>query len=527
MEQQEHLNIPGQHISQPQRQWLLRSRLLIWRYLPLTVKLPLTMIVLVVMAVASVTLLSLWREQQNFRAELEAQASAMLDMLTTSIDDALYNLDVDELSGIVRELNKDTNTVVFGSIYDAEGRIIADTLTSDRSFSYSGSAAVLDAEPDELGQSFIASEGTVFLWQEDQLIAGRPVTAGNRTLGAIGIGLPTTPLLAKMHAVQVQGLSVALVAVIVGTLLVLLVSRSVLRPVQEMATATQHIAQGNLHSQVPVRGSDELALLAQSFNQMVNQVRAMMERQEEQQAELKSLMHVRSDAVRAVVHDLNHTVQATQSAMDIWVMGLEYANVDMDIIAPGRDRLQAVLMQQRDLLHDMRDAALLEAGKLLLQPQETDLRELVQQTVEPLQPRYELAECNLTVVETPELPLAWCDARRMRRVIHNLLDNALRYTSSVRDDGEVQIHLAAEDTYVICAVIDNGRGIAHDQLAQLGQKFARLVRGEGAPDGMGLGLNFALGILQLSGGYLVIDSPGEGLGTIVKCYIPRADKRLR
>ncbi|NJP07898.1 MAG: HAMP domain-containing histidine kinase, partial [Chloroflexaceae bacterium] len=154
----------------------------------------------------------------------------------------------------------------------------------------------------------------------------------------------------------------------------------------------------------------------------------------------------------------------------------------------------------------------------------TDPQTLIEQTTRPLMPRYEMAECDLSITASPDLPFAWCDPRRMRRVIYNLLENALRYTSSVRDDGEVCIYLEAEESFVVCTVVDNGRGIAPNQLKLLGQKFARLVRGEGSPDGMGLGLNFAIGILQLSGGRLTIDSPGEGLGTIVKCYIPRADQ---
>ncbi|NJP06750.1 MAG: HAMP domain-containing protein, partial [Chloroflexaceae bacterium] len=360
-------SVPSAH-----QHWWQRSGRLMWKHLPFTVKLPLTFIVLVIATVISVTLLSLWREQQNFRSELETQAAAMLAMLTTSIDDSLYNLDVDALSSITRELDNDHTTLVFGNIYDAEGRTIASTLTDDSTFSYSNSAVVFETAPDPLGQRFAASTTPVFLWQADQLVAGQAVTAGNETLGAISIGLPITPLHAKMQAVQREGLLVALIAVIVGTALVLLVSRSLLRPVQEMAAATNHIARGNLQTQVPVRSQDELGMLAQSFNQMVDQVRVMMERQAQQQAELETLMHARSDAVRAVVHDLNHTVQAIQSAMDVWMMGLEYHQLDMTLIEPGRDRLQSVLDQQRDLLQDMRDAALLEAGKLVLQPEVTD-----------------------------------------------------------------------------------------------------------------------------------------------------------
>jgi ligand-binding sensor domain-containing protein len=68
---------------------------------------------------------------------------------------------------------------------------------------------------------------------------------------------------------------------------------------------------------------------------------------------------------------------------------------------------------------------------------------------------------------------------------------------------------------------DNGRGIAADDLEQLGQKFRRLKQGQHDPDGMGLGLNFCIGILQLSGGDLWITSAGEAQGATVTMTLPR------
>jgi signal transduction histidine kinase len=109
----------------------------------------------------------------------------------------------------------------------------------------------------------------------------------------------------------------------------------------------------------------------------------------------------------------------------------------------------------------------------------------------------------------------------LRRVIYNILENAYRYTTSVRDDGCVEISLEATASSITCIIRDNGRGIAADDLEQLGQKFRRLKQGQHDPDGMGLGLNFCIGILQLSGGDLWIASAGEAQGTTVTITLPR------
>ncbi|NJP07363.1 MAG: HAMP domain-containing histidine kinase [Chloroflexaceae bacterium] len=201
-------------------------------------------------------------------------------------------------------------------------------------------------------------------------------------------------------------------------------------------------------------------------------------------------------------------------------MELQAAEADATMTTSGHTRLQAALNQQKNLLEEMRDAALLEGNALMLHPVPTNITELVQHVVEQMRPRYEIAECALNLRVSEGVPLAWCDPHRIRRVVFNVLDNALRYTSSCRDDGLVEVTLTYETQRVLCQVRDNGRGIAPDDLQRLGQKFTRLARGEHDTEGMGLGLNFCIGILRLSNGSLDLTSPGLGHGTTVLIRLP-------
>lgn len=240
--------------------------------------------------------------------------------------------------------------------------------------------------------------------------------------------------------------------------------------------------------------------------------------------QVEQVLVARANAVRAVIHDLNHTVQNIQAALDLWVMDLRDAHVAQSVMETGLARLQRTLDHQQMLLHEMRDAALLEGGKLILKPAAVNLGMLVQEVIDQVQPRYALADCALTYSIADDTPLAWCDPQRMRRVIYNLLDNALRYTSSYRDDDDSAVHVGItyEADEVVCCVRDNGRGIAPDDLQRLGAKFTRLAQGEQDSEGMGLGLNFCIGILRLSQGSLQITSPGTGQGTMVTVRVPSA-----
>ncbi|MCA1992999.1 MAG: HAMP domain-containing protein, partial [Coleofasciculus sp. S288] len=241
-------------------------------------KLTLAMTTLVIMTVASVTWLSLHREQQTFRRELEQQAEILLDGVAVTTADALYILDADFLEEIMEQLGAD-RILVAGRVYGKEGRVIADAFGSD--------VLVYSTKSDPFGQELVQSDKTVFKWQSDQLLAGKAVKVGNQRLGAVSVGLPTAPLKAKMNAVRNQGIGVALAAAAAGTLVALLLSRSITEPLEQMTTATQRLAAGDLTQKITVRSDDELAVLADSFNRMTSQLRNLVTSLEHQAEELR------------------------------------------------------------------------------------------------------------------------------------------------------------------------------------------------------------------------------------------------
>jgi anti-anti-sigma factor len=229
-----------------------------WGSWPLALKLTLTITTLLVAVTVSVTFLSIRREQQTFRAELESQARLLLNTVSAASADRLIYLDQTFLSDIMRSLGEN-QIVLGGRIYDAQGRIIADATDPQ---------AVYQSASDPLGQQLVHADGTVFEWQDDQLGAGQAISAGRERLGAIRISLSTLPLQAKMQVVRTQGLSVALAAAMIGALFALFFSRSITNPVRRLTHAAQAIASGNRSQPIAIRGNDELAVLSTVFNHM-------------------------------------------------------------------------------------------------------------------------------------------------------------------------------------------------------------------------------------------------------------------
>ncbi|WP_424097714.1 ATP-binding protein [Moorena producens] len=238
-----------------------------WRQWPLATKLTMTMTSLVIVAVASVTMLSLHREQQTFRKELKQQAELLLKTLILVTADALYLADADSLEQVMEQLGEQ-GLVEEGFIYQKDGRIVAEANPVD--------GQVYSLESNSVGQELLRSKDTVVRWENNQLFAGKAVILGNQTVGAISVGLSTAPLNNKSAAVRNQGLVVAVTAAAAGTLLALLLSRSITEPLQQMTAATKRLAAGNLNQTITVHTKDELAELADSFNSMTSRLQKLV-----------------------------------------------------------------------------------------------------------------------------------------------------------------------------------------------------------------------------------------------------------
>jgi signal transduction histidine kinase len=112
--------------------------------------------------------------------------------------------------------------------------------------------------------------------------------------------------------------------------------------------------------------------------------------------------------------------------------------------------------------------------------------------------------------------MAWCDPDRIYRVFLNIVGNAIKFQGT-----EIVLRVYADQSGVIWECRDNGIGINPEKLHLMGKEFERLVHGDGAPGGTGIGLHFCGIIVGLSKGEITYFSDGEGKGTTVSLFLPR------
>jgi signal transduction histidine kinase len=244
------------------------------------------------------------------------------------------------------------------------------------------------------------------------------------------------------------------------------------------------------------------ALLGRLLASGVQNIRAY-ESERATVAELRRLSALRADFVSLVSHELRSpmaaVIGAARTLEERWrELTADQRTAFLALIADETNRLAT-------LIGDVLDTSRIEAGTFSYRFGEVDVGELVRDTVAG----FALHQEEVTVVAHTEwqLPNVRGDRERLRQVLQNLLENAVKYS---RAGEEIDVRTWAKNGRVHVAVEDTGSGIPREQHGLIFERFGRANVGLGKP-GTGLGLFIARSIAEAHGGRLTVESaPGEG-----------------
>ncbi len=248
---------------------------------------------------------------------------------------------------------------------------------------------------------------------------------------------------------------------------------------------------------------DLVALLGRLVATAVQNIRAY-EAERLRVEELARLSALRADFVSLVSHELRSpmaaVIGASRTLQERWrLLSAEQRESFLALIADETTRLAS-------LVADVLDTSRLEAGTFSYRFEDVDVAGLVLDAVESAV----LAQQDVAVVTavTGTLPTIRGDQARLRQVLSNLIDNAVKYSP---ENGEVDVRAFAADGGVRVSVRDTGPGIPREQQARIFEKFGRVdIPGSSKP-GTGLGLFIARSIAEAHGGKLEVSSvPREG-----------------
>ncbi len=285
------------------------------------------------------------------------------------------------------------------------------------------------------------------------------------------------------------------------------VTRQVVDPVRQAALAAEQLAAGRLDRRMPVRGEDDLARLGRAFNEMA----ASLERQIHQ---LEELSRVQRRFVSDVSHELRTPLTTIRMAGEV----IYEARAEFDpALARTSELLQTQLDRFESLLSDLLEVSRFDAGAAVLEGEPVDVRKVVHRVVEHLRPLAERKGSRITVHEPRGVVVAEVDARRVERILRNLLGNAIEHG----EGRPVEVRVAMDDEAVAVGVRDHGVGLSQADVRLVFDRFWRADPARArSTGGTGLGLAIALEDAHLHGGWL--QAWGEpGAGAHFRLTLPR------
>jgi signal transduction histidine kinase len=244
-----------------------------------------------------------------------------------------------------------------------------------------------------------------------------------------------------------------------------------------------------------------VSLLGRLVATAVQNIRAY-EAERRRVAELARLSELRADFVSLVSHELRSpmaaVIGAARTLQERWrLLSAEQRESFLALIGDETSRLAA-------LVGDVLDTSRIEAGTFSYRFEDVDLARLVEDAVETAS----FAQQEVRVVTSVHgtLPPVRGDRARLRQVLGNLIDNAVKYSP---EGGEVRVSVSALDGIVRIAVRDDGPGIPRDQQAHIFEKFGRADIAGSSKPGSGLGLFIARSIAEAHGGTLDVTQSAQ------------------
>ena len=268
-----------------------------------------------------------------------------------------------------------------------------------------------------------------------------------------------------------------------------LVTRQVVTPVRMAARIAGRLAAGRLEERMRVRGEDDLARLAASFNRMATSLQRQIR-------QLEDLSRVQRRFVSDVSHELRTPLTTVRMAADV----LHEARTGFDpAVERSAEILQAQLDRFESLLADLLEISRHDAGAALLEAEPTDLVTIARHVIDAMDVLAERRGGELTLIAPGTPCIAEVDSRRIERILRNLVINAIEHG----EGRPVTVRVACDDDTVAVAVRDRGAGLAPSDVPMV---FNRFWRGDPArartTGGTGLGLSIALEDAHLHGGWL-------------------------
>lgn len=318
-------------------------------------------------------------------------------------------------------------------------------------------------------RSFFSFTGNMAgIFNEEVLTIGYYVYVSDIKVGTIFMSTPTTYIRDATNQMYHQIILVGLISTAISFVLIYIFSRKITLPLIEINKTAKIIASGDLQKRIKVKSNDEIGQLADSFNEMAES--------------LADQEQIRREFISNISHDIRSPLTS--------IKGFLQAILDKTIPDESKDKYIKIVLEEVERLTNLSNN-ILEINKMNFNNElnytEFDINEIIRLSIINLETRIISKEINVNVNFYEESTFVKADIDKIKRVLYNLIDNAIKFTYN---KGQIYIETHLAENKVLVSVKDTGCGIAKENQKNIFNRFYKedTSRGENK-NGSGLGLS--------------------------------------
>lgn len=411
------------------------------------------------------------------------------DYSDKSIEDLIYedsDIFLSNTNAEVQILDKDKNL-----LSDSIGRLASNPIeTSDVLAAERGEIKTWKGEESQTGESIMS-------------VAGPIKNNEGETIGYLRFISSMEEVKAAIFKTIISLLIFTLFVALLTTTVSLLISKSIVRPILELTEVAKTMLKGNYEEKAKVFEDDEIGELAKTLNAMSD--------------EIINKDRIKNDFISSISHELRTPLTSIKG----WAVVLKDAKEDeKDLMEDGLNIIENEADRLAKMVEELLDFSRYISGRITLNKEIIDISQTCLDISKQMRPRAKSNNIELITDLPKESILINADENRIKQLLINLLDNAIKFTS---DKGWVKFQMLKEDDKVQIMISDNGMGMTKEELAHVKEKF---YKGKHSKSHSGIGLSISDEITKLHQGSLEIFSE-ENIGTTVKVSLPiEVDKEV-
>lgn len=404
------------------------------------------------------------------------------DYSDKSIEDLIYedsDIFLSNTNAEVQILDKDKNL-----LSDSIGRLASNPIeTSDVLAAERGEIKTWKGEESQTGEAIMS-------------VAGPIKNNEGETIGYLRFISSMEEVKAAIFKTIISLLIFTLFVALLTTTVSLLISKSIVRPILELTEVAKTMLKGNYEEKAKVFEDDEIGELAKTLNAMSD--------------EIINKDRIKNDFISSISHELRTPLTSIKG----WAVVLKDAKEDeKDLVEDGLNIIENEADRLAKMVEELLDFSRYISGRITLDKEIIDISQTCLDISKQMRPRAKSNNIELITDLPKESILINADENRIKQLLINLLDNAIKFTS---DKGWVKFQMLKEDDKVQIMISDNGMGMTKEELAHVKEKF---YKGKHSKSHSGIGLSISDEITKLHQGSLEIFSE-ENIGTTVKVSLP-------